>query len=222
MAAVDDISANFLHGLKEHTRGRGVAPRRASGYDRSIYKNNFPGIPYSWQDVPTGRNEIKKAEGNTAFRGMLSSKASVKLVDTQIDLEASAKLPDTDVALDVALEDDRQAILACAHAMHMGGCRAGGYNRLFQITSRASSPPTTPHARCARNLEASQTQCEDPEGNPKSGLCGPIWLYTSLQRNLDSALDEEATRDSYGELAKDLVADDQPEALHVHVYSQLC
>ena len=83
-------------------------------------------------------------------------------------------------------------------------------------------PPTTPHARCARNLEASQTQCEDPEGNPKSGLCGPIWLYTSLQRNLDSALDEEATRDSYGELAKDLVADDQPEALHVHVDSQLC
>ena len=59
-------------------------------------------------------------------------------------------------------------------------------------------PPTTPHARCARNLEASQTQCEDPE--------------PSLQRNLDSALDEEATRDSYGELAKDLVADDQPEA----------
>ena len=141
MAAVGNISADFLHGLKEHTRGRGVAPRRASGYDRSIYKNNFPGIPYSWQDVPTGRNEIKKAEGNTAFRGMLSSKASVKLVDTQIDLEASAKLPDTDVALDVALEDDRQAILACAHAMHMGGCRAGGYNRLFQITSRASSPP---------------------------------------------------------------------------------
>ena len=143
MAAVGNISADFLHGLKEHTRGRGVAPRRASGYDRSIYKNNFPGIPYSWQDVPTGRNEIKKAEGNTAFRGMLSSKASVKLVDTQIDLEASAKLPDTDVALDVALEDDRQAILACAHAM--GGCtRAGGYNRLFQITSRARRPPHHP------------------------------------------------------------------------------
>ena len=139
MAAVGNISADFLHGLKEHTRGRGVAPRRASGYDRSIYKNNFPGIPYSWQDVPTGRNEIKKAEGNTAFRGMLSSKASVKLVDTQIDLEASAKLPDTEVALDVALEDDRQAILACAHAI--GGCtRACGYNRLFQISSRASPP----------------------------------------------------------------------------------
>ena len=139
MAAVGNISADFLHGLKEHTWGRWAAPLTASGYDRSIYKINFPGMPYSWQDDPTSRNEIEKAEGDTAFRGMLSSKASVNLVDTQIDLEASAKLPDTDVALDVALEDDRQAILACAHAM--GGCtRAGGYNRLFQITSRASSP----------------------------------------------------------------------------------
>ena len=143
MAAVGNISADFLHGLKEHTRGRGVAPRRASGYDRSIYTINFPGMPYSWQDDPTGRNAIEKAEGNTVFPGLLSSNASVNLVDTQIDLEASAKLPDTEVALDVALEDDRQAILACAHAM--GGCtRAGGYNRLFQITSRARRPPHHP------------------------------------------------------------------------------
>ena len=41
------------------------------------------------------------------------------------------------------------------------------------------APPTTPHARCARNLEASQTQCDDPE--------------LTLPRNLEAALDEEAT-----------------------------
>ena len=62
---------------------------------------------------------------------------------------------------------------------------------------RARRPPTTPHARCARNLEASQTQCDDPE--------------PTVPRNLEAALDEEATI-AYGSLAKDLFADDQPEA----------
>ena len=171
MAAVDHISADFLHGLKEHTWGRWAAPLTASGYDRSISTINFPAIPRSWraptynheEELPTGQNAIEKAEN---------------MPDTQVDIEASVNLPDTQVALDVALEDDRQAILACAHAI--GGCtRACGYNRLFQISSCASPPPTTRHARCARNLEASQTQCDDPD--------------LTLPRNLEAALDEEAT-----------------------------
>ena len=132
MAAVDHISADFLHGLKEHTWGRWAAPLTASGYDRSISTINFPAIPRSWraptynheEELPTGQNAIEKEEN---------------MPDTQVDIEASVNLPDTQVALDVALEDDRQAILACAHAM--GGCtRAGGYNRLFQISSCASPP----------------------------------------------------------------------------------
>ena len=148
MAAVDHISADFLHRLKEHTWGRWAAPRRASGYDRSISTINFPAIPRSWraptynqyEELPTGQNAIEKAEGNTVFLGMLSSNESV--------WNASKRRPDTQVALDVDREDDRQAILACAHAM--GGCtRAGGYNRLFQISSCASPPPP-PHMQDAR------------------------------------------------------------------------
>ena len=156
MAAVDHISADFLHGLKEHTWGRWAAPLRASGYDRSISTSNFPAIPRSWraptynhdEEHPTGQNAIEKAEGNTVFLGMLSSNKSVNMPDTQVDIEASVNLPDTQVALDVALEDDRQAILACAHAMG-GWTRAGGYNRLFQISSCASPPPP-PHMQDAR------------------------------------------------------------------------
>ena len=82
--------------------------------------------------------------------------------------------------------------------------RNGGMDKSWRLQPPISNlvvrvaPPTTPHARCARNLEASQTQCDDPE--------------LTLPRNLEAALDEEATRDSYGEFAKDLFADDQPEA----------
>ena len=100
------------------------------------------------EEPPTGQNAIEKAEGNTVFLGMLSSNKSVNMPDTQVDIEASVNLPDTQVALDVALEDDRQAILACAHAMG-GWTRAGGYNRLFQISSCASPPPP-PHMQDAR------------------------------------------------------------------------
>ena len=59
------------------------------------------------------------------------------------------------------------------------------------------APPTTRHARCARNLEASQTQCDVPE--------------LTLPRDLAATLDEEAM-DSYGDLAKDISGDVQPEA----------
>ena len=208
MAAVGNISADFLHGLKEHTRGRGVAPRRASGYDRSIYTINFPGMPYSWQDDPTGRNAIEKAEGNTVFPGLLSSNASVNLVDTQIDLEASAKLPDTDVALDVALEDDRQAILACAHAMHMGGCRAGGYNRLFQITSRASSPPPL-HMQDARETWRPHKLNARIPSPPFSA----IWILRLTRRRQGILMVN---------WLKTWLPTTSPRPLHVHVDSQFC
>ena len=84
--------------------------------------------------------------------------------------------------------------------------RNGGMHKSWRLQPPISNHvarvvPPTMHPTCkmrAKPMEASQTQCDDPE--------------PSLQRNVDSALDEEATRDSYGELAKDLVADDQPEA----------
>ena len=80
--------------------------------------------------------------------------------------------------------------------------RNGGMDKSWRLQPPISNlvvrvaPPTTPHARCARNLEASQTQCDDPE--------------PTVPRNLEAALDEEATI-AYS-LAKDLFADDQPEA----------
>ena len=63
--------------------------------------------------------------------------------------------------------------------------RNGGMHKSWRLQPPISNlvvrvaPPTTPHARCARNLEASQTQCDDPE--------------LTLPRNLEAALDEEAT-----------------------------
>ena len=131
---------------------------------------------------------------------MASGHESIQLPDTQVPdaglaIEASADVPETQVPL----EDERQAILTCAHAV--GGCtRAGGYNRLFQISSCASPPyhPTCVHARCARNLEASQTHCDDAE--------------KPVARNLDTELDVEATIPYDPDLAKDLFGDDKPEA----------
>ena len=64
---------------------------------------------------------------------------------------------------------------------------------------RARRPPTTPHARCARNAEASQTQCDDAE--------------KPVARDLETQLDAAATI-PYDpmDLAKDLFGDDKPEA----------
>ena len=42
MAATDNVSAEFLLGLKERTSGRGAVPRIASGYNRSISTIHFP------------------------------------------------------------------------------------------------------------------------------------------------------------------------------------
>ena len=116
-------------------------------------------MPYSWQDDPTGRNAIEKAEGNTVFPGLLSSNASVNLADTQIDLEASIKLPDAQVALDVALEDDRQAILACARPM--GGCTRAitaseEDERLWPAASALAYPPA--HGAQERNESEAKIQ----------------------------------------------------------------
>ena len=54
------------------------------------------------------------------------------------------------------------------------------------------------HARCARNLEASQTHCDDAE--------------KPVARNLDTELDVEATIPYDPDLAKDLFGDGKPEA----------
>ena len=130
---------------------------------------------------------------------MASGHESIHLPDTQVPdaglaIEASADVPETQVPL----EDERQAILTCAHAV--GGCtRAGGYNRLFQISSCAS-PPYHPTCKMrAKPIEASQTHCDDAE--------------KPVARNLATQLDAEANIPyDHVDLAKDLFGDDKPEA----------
>ena len=96
--------------------------------------------------------------------------------------------------------------------------RNGGMDKSWRLQPPISNlavrvaHPITRHARCARNLEASQTQCDDPE--------------LTLPRNLEAALDEEAASSSDGGLARELFGDkhidSRTEALHVRVVSQLC
>ena len=80
------------------------------------------------------------------------------------------------------------------HARKGGCARAGGYNRQLQIWSRASPL----HARCARKLEATQTQ--------------PDEFDSTLPRKLESELDTVAGADIF-------VGKSEAEA-HVHVDSQ--
>ena len=144
--------------------------------------------------------------GNKVFHGIPAGHESIELQDTQVAwgtsvgllqgeelaIEASADLQQTQVPL----EDERQAILTCAHAMG-GYTRAGGYNRLFQISSCAS-PPYHPTCKM-RNLEASQTQCDDAE--------------KPVARDLTASLDAEATIEyDPTDLTKDLFGDDKAPA----------
>ena len=109
------------------------------------------------QTDPSGENAIEDTVGKTVFNGIPAGHQSMELPDTQVAVAASMDLQDAPVAHEasvdlpetqVPLEDAQQAILACAHAMG-GWTRAGGYNRLFQISSCASPPPP-PHMQDAR------------------------------------------------------------------------
>ena len=83
--------------------------------------------------------------------------------------------------------------------------RNGGMHKSWWLQPPISNhvarvvPPTTPHARCARNLEASQTQCDDAE--------------KPVARDLTATLDAEATIEyDPTDLAKDLIGDDKAPA----------
>ena len=59
--------------------------------------------------------------------------------DAGLAIAASADVPETQVPL----EDERQAILTCAHAV--GGCTRLAVTTAYFKYRRARRPPTTPH-----------------------------------------------------------------------------
>ena len=153
------------------------------------------------QEIPNGQEEpdgapMKEAVGEGAFPDLIPGNYSLQLPETQ------ASLPD-DLATDLfgGFPDDRQAILACAHA------RAGA-QELAVTTARFPRMPASwsraspPHARFA--LQATQTQQDE--------------LEATLPRSLESALDKVA--DSMLSI-NDVYDGDVGEAeAHVHVDSQ--
>ena len=151
------------------------------------------------QEIPNGQEEpdapMKEAVGEGAFSDLIPGNYSLQLPETQ------ASLPD-DLATDLfgGFPDDRQAILACAHA------RAGA-QELAVTTARFPRMPASwsraspPHARFA--LQATQTQQDE--------------LEPTLPRNLESALDNVAA--SMLSISDVYEGNGEAEA-HVHVDSQ--
>ena len=146
------------------------------------------------QEIPNGQEEpdgapMKEAVGEGAFSDLIPGNYSLQLPETQASLA------------DDLFADDRQAILACAHA------RAGA-QELAVTTARFPRMPASwsraspPHARFA--LQATQTQQDE--------------LEATLPRSLESALDKVADRML---CVNDFYDGDVGEAeAHVHVDSQ--
>jgi hypothetical protein len=134
---------------------------------------------------------MKEAVGEGAFSDLRPGNYSLQLPETQASLADDL----------FAFADDRQAILACAHA------RAGA-QELAVTTARFPRMPASwsraspPHARFA--LQATQTQQDE--------------LEATLPRSLESALDKVADKML---CVNDFYDGDVGEAeAHVHVDSQ--